>query len=299
MSPGNAAEEPTLASIFQNGRLSVYGWAGLFIVGVAEILMIRDVRLVSSFFTPIVWTGYILFADALLAASGKGSFIHRYGPRFLTLCVYSVAFWVVFEYYNLLIQNWLYVNLPERITVRMIGYVWSFATILPGILITSELLELSPAIRHIRGPRLRLTERLLKRWLLLGALLLVVPLLFPSPYLFAPVWLGVVFLLEPINYRSGRPSLLADFEKGRWGRFWALMLGGYVCGLLWEFWNYWAYTKWVYTVPILPEVKIFEMPVLGFLGFGPFAVECYVATNLVFGAKDTPPHPGGVMQAGT
>jgi hypothetical protein len=52
---------------------------------------------------------------------------------------------------------------------------------------------------------------------------------------------------------------------------------------LWEFWNYWAHTKWVYTVPILPQIKIFEMPFLGFFGFGPFALECYVATNLLFG----------------
>lgn len=30
------------------------------------------------------------------------------------------------------------------------------------------------------------------------------------------------------------------------------------------------------TVPILPEVKVFEMPILGFGGFPPFAVECFV-----------------------
>jgi len=45
---------------------------------------------------------------------------------------------------------------------------------------------------------------------------------------------------------------------------------------LWEFWNYWALTKWTYTVPFFGNVKIFEMPVLGFLGFPPFAVECWV-----------------------
>ena len=34
-------------------------------------------------------------------------------------------------------------------------------------------------------------------------------------------------------------------------------------------------TKWIYNVPILPDVKIFEMPILGFGGFPPFAVECF------------------------
>ena len=46
--------------------------------------------------------------------------------------------------------------------------------------------------------------------------------------------------------------------------------------MIWEFWNYWAHTKWIYAVPILPEVRIFEMPILGFGGFPPFAVECFV-----------------------
>jgi len=32
----------------------------------------------------------------------------------------------------------------------------------------------------------------------------------------------------------------------------------------------------VYTVPILPEIKLFEMPIPGFGGFAAFAVECSV-----------------------
>ena len=45
--------------------------------------------------------------------------------------------------------------------------------------------------------------------------------------------------------------------------------------MLGEFWNYWAVTKCTYTVPYLGDVKLFEMPVLGYLGFPPFAVECW------------------------
>ena len=54
-----------------------------------------------------------------------------------------------------------------------------------------------------------------------------------------------------------------------------MFLAGLVCGLLWEFWNFWATSKWHYNVPYLGHVKIFEMPILGFLGFMPFAVESY------------------------
>jgi hypothetical protein len=48
-----------------------------------------------------------------------------------------------------------------------------------------------------------------------------------------------------------------------------------VCGVVWECWNYWARTKWIYTVPIMERVKIFEMPLPGYGGFPAFALECF------------------------
>ena len=54
-----------------------------------------------------------------------------------------------------------------------------------------------------------------------------------------------------------------------------LMAAGMICGLLWEFWNYWAGAKWIYTVPFTRHSKYFEMPLLGLLGFPPFALECF------------------------
>ena len=71
----------------------------------------------------------------------------------------------------------------------------------------------------------------------------------------------------------------------------ALLAGGGVCGLLWEFWNYWAATKWSYTVPYLGDIKIFEMPVLGYFGFPPFAVECwaiYIFCRSLLGPRPRP-----------
>jgi len=52
-------------------------------------------------------------------------------------------------------------------------------------------------------------------------------------------------------------------------------VAGFISGVFWEFWNYWATTRWVYDVPYFGYVKLFEMPVLGFLGFMPFIVESF------------------------
>ena len=55
----------------------------------------------------------------------------------------------------------------------------------------------------------------------------------------------------------------------------SLLLAGIIMGFFWEFWNYLAVTKWYYNIPFLGFFKIFEMPVLGYLGYFPFAFELY------------------------
>jgi hypothetical protein len=105
--------------------------------------------------------------------------------------------------------------------------------------------------------------------------MLVWPLLTPSQYLAAPVWLGFIFLLDPINAARGAPSLLSDLRAGNTTRLIALVVSGLLCGFLWELWNFWAGAKWHYSVPIMERMKLFEMPLPGYLGFPPFALECF------------------------
>ncbi len=93
------------------------------------------------------------------------------------------------------------------------------------------------------------------------------PLVWPSPYLAAPVWLGFIFLLDPMNAWAGGESLLRDLRTNHHDRAINLAVAGLFCGVMWELWNYWARSKWIYTVPILPDVKIFEMPPPEYLGF--------------------------------
>jgi hypothetical protein len=101
--------------------------------------------------------------------------------------------------------------------------------------------------------------------------MLAVPFVVPptvARYLAAPVWLGFIFLLEPINARLGAETLTRE-------RLINLGLSGLLCGVLWEFWNFWSRSKWHYTVPIMEHLKIFEMPLPGYLGFPAFAFECF------------------------
>lgn len=257
--------------------LSIYGWFGLGMLTLAEWLMFRHFEPLATYFTPIAWTAYILLADAAVHAVKGHSRLRDHPAEFAGVALLSVPLWLIFEAYNLRLHNWTYVGLPASRALALLGYGWSFATITPGILQTADLVEafdwFSPA-----AP-LRFSSPARATMMVFGGACLVLPLVLPqaaAAYLFALVWVGFIFLLDPINYRLRLPSILGDLAAGRRGRFYALLISGYTCGWLWEFWNYWAPAKWHYVFPMFQNVKIFEMPAPGYLGFLPFAVECFV-----------------------
>jgi hypothetical protein len=258
--------------------LKIHGWIGLAVIGISEALLFAGVPFVRTFFTPLAWSGYIFFVDALVYRQKGNSLMWSRTGEFLLLLPLSIGFWLIFEFYNLYLQNWHYVGLPEEVPLRLLGYAWAFATIWPGILETAELLEGWEGISGRKIQPWRIRKGHLSFSLGLGAFCLVLPLVTPprvAHYLAAPVWLGFIFLLAPLNYRMGKDSLLLDLERGDPRRLYSLLFSGVLCGFLWEFWNYWAGGRWYYTVPILGHIKVFEMPVLGYLGFPPFAVECF------------------------
>ena len=235
-----------------------------------------------SWHTPIAWTGFILFADGWIWQRRGASPLRNDRAEMVFMTLASIPLWIVFELYNKhTLWNWHYIGLPETLLIRYVGYAWAFATIVPAVLITAELVG---ALRDRRAPAYRragtFNDSARRSRLgfasLAGAAMLLLPILYPSQWLAAPVWLGFIFLLDPINARLGAESLRGDLGAGHFGRLTNLLIAGLVCGLLWEFWNYWAHTKWVYTVPVPPDIKLFEMPVAGYLGFPAFAVECFV-----------------------
>src|SRR2546425_6277259 len=107
----------------------------------AEWRMFRGAEPVATFFTPIAWTAYILVADAaVLAVQGESRL--RNAPReFARTALLSVPLWLVFEAYNLRLENWTYDGLPMNWLASGFGYAWSYATITPAIFVTADLIQ--------------------------------------------------------------------------------------------------------------------------------------------------------------
>ena len=264
-------------------RFALHSYIGLMVIALAEGLLFGGNQLVGHWFTPIIWTGYILFVDALVYRFSGRSLLLTDRLEFVMVAVMSIGVWWLCEFYNAprfwksdLELWWHYHNLEPNPFLRRVGYDWAFATIFPLLFLTAELFMATVFKQRGRGLTIKLARPMLIVFMLIGAVGAIVPLLYPSAW-FAPViWLSFIFLVDPVNALRGQPSISNDLRHGDWRRLWSLLLSGLVCGVLWEFWNYWAITKWTYTVPFFGNVKIFEMPVLGFLGFPPFAVECWV-----------------------
>jgi hypothetical protein len=296
----------------QRRSLPAHGYAGLAVIFAAEVLLFAGNDLAGRWFTPTVWTGYLLFVDALVLRRKGRSLLATNRIEFLIVCVVSIASWWLFELYNSprfwredLELWWHYHNLEPNPYLRRVGYDWAFATIFPALFETAELFAAMLASRR-RGearrrgaaPQRRPPRALLYALIAVGAASALAPLFVVNVWLVPLVWLGLALLFDPLNALRGWPSATADLFRGSWLKVAALALSGIVCGVLWEFWNYWAVSRWTYTVPYqLFGWKVFEMPVLGYLGYPPFAVECWAMYVFLRSLLGSPPVGVGVRDA--
>jgi hypothetical protein len=276
-----------------------HGYVGLAIILAAEILLFAGNEFVGGWFTPIAWVGFLFFVDALVyRVEGRSLFVTD-RLELLVIAVVSIACWWLFEFYNeprFWSSDhelwWHYHNLIRNPYLRRVGYDLAFATIFPAMFMAAELFAATVFQRWQGRRKVVLSRRVLILLVVAGVVTAILPLVVISRWLVPLVWLSYVLLLDPLNALRGWPSVTGDVGRGDWRRLLALLASGGVCGLLWEFWNYWALTKWTYTVPYLGDVKLFEMPVLGFLGFPPFAVECWAMYVFCRSLLTPKPRPG-------
>ncbi len=269
--------------------LPARGWTGLAVILLSELFLLLRWAWVVTFFTPLAWTGYVLLIDALVASLKGRSLMESSMREFLWLAFFSVPLWLVFEEYNWRLENWVYVGMPDSLALQTVGGIWAFATIWPAIFETAEFANGLGFFKGRAEPRPPLKSSTLRLIPLAGLLLITLPVLSPveiGRYLFGAVWVGFVLLLDPVNYLWKGRSLLRDFERGDHSTFLSFMVAGGICGVLWEFWNYWAGAKWIYVFPIGQRTKVFEMPLLGYLGFLPFALECLAMHEFLRNLRD-------------
>jgi len=229
----------------------------------------------ATWYYVICWYSLITMLDAVCVLSGRRSFILHRPLVFGAVLFWSAVIWFFFEAVNFRLANWYYIYVTDVPWIRTTAVFLAFGTVLPALFLLEKVLEEARLFSRVTCPPLVLGRRGSRIVTAAGAFCMIFPLVLPR-YGFPLVWIGLALLPAPLNRRRLSRSLLGDLETGRPARLLRILTAGLICGLIWEFLNFFAVIRWIYTVPFFEDLKWFEMPPLGFLGFPPFAVECFV-----------------------
>ncbi len=246
----------------------------------AAVLRYYEVPPVPTWFYVFAWYPTLVILDQAVVLAGGDSLLAR--PRELAgMLWWSAVIWFLFEAINFRLRNWYYVFLPANLIERWAGITVSLATVVPAVLLPERLLDRLGVWHRLESRPVALRPHDLRFAFPLGCATLAATLAFPR-YLHPLTWGAVWLIAEPLLYRTDpERSLFGDIARGRWGRIARLMAAGLFAGILWESFNSVARGKWIYTVPFLEHVKLFEMPPIGFVGFTFFALEVWSLYHLL------------------
>src|SRR5579859_1821567 len=200
-------------------RFPQYGTIGLVILLLMETAIfcsqtdafpeIRWWR-ITTWATPVCWCAFILVIDAWIYRRRGTSLLTGRRDSLVIQCILSIVFWCLFEAYNRVMPGWRYVNLDSNLSVRLLGYAISFATIMPALFLTCELLQSYDFGAWVRVKGYHWGRGSLIASVVIGTTFVLAPPFMPEPvrgYLWAFVWMGWFFLLEPFNYCRGVSSI--------------------------------------------------------------------------------------------
>lgn len=261
-----------------------HGWAGVLLVLVFWVLnwSLPGARTHWGFFP--LWLGYCLTVDALVCLRKGTSLLTRSWRKYVGLFLVSAPVWWIFEFFNWRLRNWYYDGaelFPPPVFFSLATL--SFTTVIPAVFGSAEFIGSFDFVRRLgKGPQLGKDRLTTAVFFSLGWLMLV--LMWAWPRIFFPfLWIGLYFILEPLNIWLGHRSLADSTAAGDWRPVLALWLGVLLTAFFWEMWNYFSYPKWIYTVPWGNWLHVFEMPLLGYGGYLPFALELHAMYFLVMG----------------
>jgi hypothetical protein len=257
--------------------------AGLAILGFGWGTSLAGVEPFRGYWFDFVWAGYILAGDAAVWRRAGRSLLHGGGWRVVALFALSAPLWWAFEIANWRLGNWKYVGTAvyggqAHVLLKTLSFVF----VLPALATSRDLL--GSFVRFPHPPAVRLPS-----WttpVLVAVGLICVPLLYLFPDQTYPlVWVAPLLVLDGVADLRGRRNVFALVREGRAGPVLLIAVAGLGTGILWELWNWGAVPHWDYRIPYLGFLPVFEMPVIGYLGYPPFALVADAFVRTVLGGR--------------
>jgi hypothetical protein len=259
-------------------RFAPQGWLGLLLLAVCWPLnwLLLGARTAYLFFP--LWLGYILIVDALVCSRSGASLWTRSRGGFVLLFILSAPAWWLFEIINNRTGNWEYLGAGGFTPLEYnVLCTLCFSTVMPAVFETAELVRTFRWVNSLRTGA-KIPDTLTANGLFLAAALLMLA----AKFFYPCVWVSLVLILEPMNRWLGRPHLLQWLAQGDWRPVLSLAFGALMCGFFWEMWNVWSWPQWIYHTPGAEFLHVFKMPLPGYGGYIPFALELFALKNFLW-----------------
>lgn len=278
-------------------RFPWWGWAslaaGLIVWALAWTRFDWFAGLQRHTFVPL-WLAYIVTVSAVTFKRTGGCLMLNRPAFFLWLFPVSAGFWWFFEYLNRFVRNWSYPGVELTGMEYSIQATFHFATVLPAVLATQELIGDSRLLRtafsnhrpvNVRHPRAAGAALLVAAAISLAAVGVAPDMLFPM------VWIAPGMVIIALQSLWGERHVFSPLAGGDWSGLVSSALAALMCGFFWEMWNWLSLLKWEYHVPYVHRFQLFEMPLIGYAGYLPFGVQCIIMGDLLLRTMQREPQP--------
>lgn len=287
-----AAPKPKVAKV----KWPVWAWTGLVIWAAALIAIWSKAPnprwLVDWAYLPLFW-GFTLMVDGWVFVRTGGKSLCATAPReMIGMAVAAMSGWMMFEYLNFFVDdNWFY---PKGGLIQnnqfLIYAILGSSGLMPPIYELYDLLCTFPRlkVKYTQGPKINL-PKWFRLAVLLGSFVALFLVGFYPHALFGMLWVAPLLIFAVALGLIGEWTPFVGVKNGNWGPLLLYGITYVIYGFMLEFWNYFSATHvdgvvdkcfnpahWVYAIPMVNKYHVFEMPVLGYLGYIPFGVYCAV-----------------------
>jgi len=268
----------------------IIAWAGTLFV--LWMHFSEPVMLINWAVVPLFW-GFTFMLDGIVYKRTGGKSLMTEAPReVIAIGVASVAGWLIFEYLNFFVDdNWCYpmgvnIHISEFVMYAVVGS----SGLMPMALEWYSLFNTFDKFKYkySYGPKIALPE-----WLKTAMIVIAFAVMFIMPFfpdiMFAALWVAPMIILAGALSKAKLWTPFLGLKDGNWSPMALCALSYGVQGILCECWNYFSGVHgaggnvfshnpdyWTYSIAYIDKYHVFEMPLLGLMGYLPFGVYCAV-----------------------
>lgn len=241
-----------------------------------------------KFIDILLWWSFTLMIDGwVFVRTGGRSLVSIRHRELVGIAFASIIGWMIFEYFNFFVDdNWYYPQGGQMPPAEFLCFsILASTAVFP---IAFEWYSLFNTFESFKKKYSKGIRVVLPKWVKVMMFVSCMGIMFAISYfpdiLFFTVWLCPLIILSILLDELHIWSPFTPIKEGNWSPLLLIALSWVVAGLFVECWNYFSADHphgaiitqntlyWAYSVPYVDVLHVFEMPLLGYLGYLPYGI---------------------------